>query len=68
MFSISNPAEVNRKKNTPVIRLPLPIYRLIDVHLALNSQIDRSGQIGQPFELPAESMSRQEITWRTETS
>ena len=30
----------------------------------------RSGdsQIGQPFELPAESMSRQETTWRTETS
>ena len=42
----------------------------IDVHLALNSQIDRSedSQIGQPFELPAESMSRQETTWRTETS
>lgn len=32
MFSIYNPTEVNRKnKNTPVIRLPLPIYRLIDV-------------------------------------
>ena len=30
----------------------------------------RSGdsQIGQPFKLPAESMSRQETTWRTETS
>ena len=30
----------------------------------------RSGdsQIGKPFELPAESMSRQETTWRTETS
>ncbi|KAJ1266722.1 hypothetical protein BS78_07G000200 [Paspalum vaginatum] len=29
----------------------------------------RSGdsQIGQPFELPAESMSKQEITWQTET-
>jgi hypothetical protein len=31
---------------------------------------NRSGdsQIGQPFELPAESMSRQETTWRIETS
>ena len=30
----------------------------------------RSGdsRIGQPFKLPAESMSRQETTWRTETS
>ncbi|KAF7026009.1 hypothetical protein CFC21_038148 [Triticum aestivum] len=30
----------------------------------------RSGdsQIGQPFKLPAESTSRQETTWRTETS
>uniref|UniRef100_A0ACD5TPJ1 Uncharacterized protein n=1 Tax=Avena sativa TaxID=4498 RepID=A0ACD5TPJ1_AVESA len=33
-----------------------------------NKHRSRDSQIGQPFKLPAESMSRQETTWRTETS
>jgi hypothetical protein len=33
-----------------------------------NKHISRDSQIGQHFELPAESMSRQETTWQTETS
>jgi hypothetical protein len=33
-----------------------------------NKHISRDSQIGQPFELPAKSMSRQETIWRTETS